>query len=100
MTVLAALLLTPLAVVGAWWALTEVQHLRHVRTCTLRPCTDPKHRMGTPVPAHDCGMCDGPLAYAGRTRDGIALWRCTVCPWRHTSRDCCQTTIRRGGAHR
>ncbi len=43
---------------------------------------------GFPVATHDCGMCDGPLLFAGTAR-GVRQWRCPGCGWTHTANDCC-----------
>lgn len=40
-------------------------------------------------PKHKCGMCNGPLLYDG-VRGGYKTWRCSVCFWLHTSKDCCE----------
>ena len=42
-----------------------------------------------PAPAHDCGMCGGPLRFDGMDGD-IPGWKCDRCGWLHTSKDCCQ----------
>lgn len=42
--------------------------------------------------AHDCGLCDAPLAFAGpwHYNPSIRTWMCTECDWWHTSKDCCE----------
>ena len=45
------------------------------------------------TPAHDCGLCDAPLKFAG-VENGYRTWDCTACDWRHTSQDCCDTQPR------
>lgn len=44
------------------------------------------------TPAHDCGLCDGPIQFAGH-EGGYRTWKCTApdCGWWHTSKDCCTT---------
>lgn len=41
---------------------------------------------------HDCGLCDGPLAWLGREGDHDS-WRCLNCGWEHTSKDCCNEWV-------
>ena len=45
----------------------------------------------TTTAKHDCGLCDGPLAYDGTT-GGYDTWVCTdpECGWWHISKDCCE----------
>jgi hypothetical protein len=40
--------------------------------------------------AHDCGLCDAPLKFAGMAGEHTQ-WDCTdpECGWTHTSIDCC-----------
>lgn len=40
------------------------------------------------VAPHACGICDGPLAWAG-SEGPYDAWRCAACGWDHLSKDCC-----------
>jgi hypothetical protein len=44
------------------------------------------------VAPHACGICDGPLTWAGREGPYDA-WHCATCEWDHVSKGCCDGTL-------